>query len=242
MPQVDGQLPREREMAERRVEAPGGPVLDAPGQREPAVGHPPAGNREVDLVVGQTQQHPSVRPQVSEEVDLVVPGPLRAEVRRRRVAAVDHVDGEVLGPRVPVEARAEDLAVAGPGVAGVGGGMDAEDPQVAGAPCRLRHLLLLLGPRRLADGEEGQDAGRLEEVGREVADIADRDGREAGQVGELRQRRDRLGQGPVHACRSVHVRGDLGDDQHVPGHAASVRLVRGRCPVVECTGSRTQES
>ena len=60
-----GSLPGQGEVAECRVEAAGRPVLDAPGQGEPAVGHPPPGDREVDLVLGQAEQDPGVGAQVA---------------------------------------------------------------------------------------------------------------------------------------------------------------------------------
>ena len=45
------------------------------------------------------------------------------------MVGVDDVDGELLGPGMAVEAGAEHVAVLGPRVAGVGGGVDAEEAQ-----------------------------------------------------------------------------------------------------------------
>src|SRR6185437_8238151 len=114
--QVDRQLPGQREVAERGVEAAGRPVLDAPSQRKPAVGHPPAGRGQIHLVVGQAEQDPGVGPEVAEEIHLVVPGQRGTEMGRGGVRAVDHLDLEVLGPGVPVEAGTKDVCVLGPGV------------------------------------------------------------------------------------------------------------------------------
>ena len=75
-----------------------------------------------------------------------------------------------------------------------------------------------VGPRRLADGEERQDAGGDNAVGRKVADVVDDDGVESGHGGQLGEPGGGLGEDAVHACRSVGVRGDLGDDKHFVGH------------------------
>ena len=73
---------------------------------------------------------------------------------------IDHVDGELLGPRVAVEPGADQRAVLGPGVAGIGGRVHAQNAEAAGLP-RLDHGRSLgRRERRLADGEEGKDAGR----------------------------------------------------------------------------------
>ena len=104
----------------------------APGQREAAVGHPAARDGQVDLVVGQAQQDPGVGPQVA-RTDR--PRPASATVAPRWAVAgwssstTSMAKSWVHG--MPVEAGAEHVAVLGPGVAGVGGGVDAEDAQAA---------------------------------------------------------------------------------------------------------------
>ena len=57
------------------------------------------------------EQHPRVRPQVTELVHLVVPAPRRAEVTRRRMVGVRDVDVDGLRPGMPVEARPDQPAV-----------------------------------------------------------------------------------------------------------------------------------
>ena len=47
----------------------------APGEREPARGHPGAGDAHVELPGRDLEQHPGIVAQVTEQVDLVAPGP-----------------------------------------------------------------------------------------------------------------------------------------------------------------------
>ena len=97
-------------------------------------GHPTARRGQVDLVVGEAQQHPDVGSETAEEVDLVVPLPMVAEVRGGGMVTVQDLDGEVLRPGVAVETRTQHGPVLGPRVALVGGGVHAQHAQVAGAP------------------------------------------------------------------------------------------------------------
>ena len=80
------------------------------------------------------------------------------------------------------------------------------------------------GPRRLPDGEQREDPDRLEAIGRDVADVGDDGGREVVHGGQLLQGGGGLAQDPVHAGRTVGVRGDLGHDEHLVGHVGSVGL------------------
>ena len=133
-------------MTERGVEAAGDALVHGPGEGDPTFGHPAAGCRQVDLVVGEAQQHPDVGSQRAEEVHLVAPLPAVGEVGRGGMVSVDDVDGEVLRPGVAVETGTQHGPVLGPRVARVGGGVHAEDAQVAGAP-RLECLRLLLAEK-----------------------------------------------------------------------------------------------
>ena len=219
----------------------------APSSTHQASGNPQSGTRPPGA---ERSTWPSARrmrtsgvgPEVLEEVDLVAPVPLLADVGGGGMVLVDDVDGELLGPRVAVEARPEHRAVLGPGVAGVGGGVDAEQAERALAPRGVDRLLLLGRPRGLADGEEGEDAGGGEYVGRHVAHVGHGHRAEIGQVGQLRQSDRGLGQGAVHAGGRVDVGRHLGDDEHVRGHARSVRLVRRPRLMIECTSTRTRRT
>ena len=104
-------------------------------------------------------------------------------------------------------------------------------------PRRVDGFLLGGGPRRLPDGEEGEDADGGEAIGRDVADVGDDGGREAVHGRQLLQGGGGLAQHPVHAGRAIGVRGDLGDDQHLAGHDGECRvsLVAGAAP---CSGGR----
>ena len=84
---------------------------------------------------------------------------------------------------------------------------------------------------------EGEDAGAAEAIGRDVADVGGDGGVEAGHGGQLPQGRGGLAQYPVHAGRPIGVGGDLGDDEHLVGHAWSVGLrahwCDGACAVIQ---------
>jgi len=165
-------------MAQRGIEGPAASLGVAPGQREPAVGDPSPWGVQVDLAVRQAEEDPDVGPKVPEEVDLVVPVPLRPEVGRGRMGLIDHIDGEALGPRVTVEAGPEHGPVLGPGMAGVGGRMHTQDTQVAAAPGAQGGCLLVRAEWRLADGEEGQHPGRPQLLRGQVPYVVDHDGRQ----------------------------------------------------------------
>src|ERR1700693_5060646 len=107
MAEVCRRLPGSREVAERAVEAAGGALLHGPGEGKSAFGHPAAGRRQVDLVLGEAEQHTGVGSQRTEEVHLVVPLPAIAEVGSGGMVSVDDVDGEVLSPGVAVETGAQ---------------------------------------------------------------------------------------------------------------------------------------
>ena len=77
------------------------------------------------------EQDPGVGPQVAELVHLVVPAPRRAQVGEGRVVGLADLERDVLGPRMAVEAGADQQAVLVPAVAAVGRGVDG---QHAGAP------------------------------------------------------------------------------------------------------------
>ena len=104
VPEVGGGFPGLRKMTQSAVEGAAGFFGMAPSQGEPTLGCSTSGNREVHLAVGQREQDAGVGTERAEEVDLVVPRPGVAEVGCGRVIGVDHVDGEVLGPGVAVEA------------------------------------------------------------------------------------------------------------------------------------------
>jgi hypothetical protein len=212
-------------MAERGVEGARGLVLHRPGQGEAAIRYPAAWCREVDLVRGDAQDDVGVGAQVGEKIDLVLPAPLGGQVGGGGVGVIDDVDVEVLGPGMTVEAGAEHGAVLGPEVVGVGGGMDAEDAQGALLPCGVNGLFLRRGPRRLADGEEGEDADGGEAVGRDVGDVGDDSVVEVVHRRQLLQGRGGLAQDSVHAGRTIGVRGDLGDDEHLAGHGGECRAM-----------------
>ena len=133
-------------------------VAVAPGQGEPALGDPAAGNGEVDLPVGQPEQHPGFGVQGAEQVDLVAPLPASGPGAPWPGGPVDHLDGELLRPGVAVEAGADQRAVLGPAVTGIGGRVHAQDTEATGVP-RLDHRRPLdRGEGGLPDGEEGEDA------------------------------------------------------------------------------------
>ena len=101
------------------------------------------------------------------------------------MGVIDDVDDEVLGPGMAVEAGTEHGAVLGPLVVGVGGGVDAEDAQVPLLPGRVDGFLLRGRPRRLANGEEREDAGGGQAIGRDVPDVGGDGGLEVGHGRQL---------------------------------------------------------
>ena len=91
----------------------------SPSAKHHASGYPNVGGRapgavEIELAVADAQQHLRVGAQIAELVHLVVPLPLGAEVRARRMRRVEHVGDEGLRPRMTVEPGADELAVVGP--------------------------------------------------------------------------------------------------------------------------------
>ena len=132
------------------------------------------------------------------------------------MVGVDHVDGEVLRPRVAVEAGAEHGAVLGPAVAGVGGRVHAEHAQApplarpAAAPpsARADHGV---SPMVKSARTRAAASWRSGETSRDVAHDG---GGQAGQAGQLAQAGGGLAQHAVHAGRPVDVGGHLRDDQH----------------------------
>ena len=74
------------------------------------------------------------------------------------------------------------------------------------------------GPRRLADGEQGQDTAGGERLGRRLGDVLDAPGVQAGHAGQLSERQGRLREHAVNPGRSVLVGGDVGDDEHGRRH------------------------
>ncbi len=123
---------------------------------------------------------------------------------------------ERLGPRVAVEARADDRAVVVPAVARVGRGVDRQHREIAGAQPVERSLRCCLAPRRLTDGEERRTAGTVEVTGssararrRRVEPASPCD------LGNLRDTRRGLVEHAVHARRTVAVRRDLRDEEQV---------------------------
>ena len=134
---------------------------------------------------------------------------------------VDHLDGERLGPGVTGEPAPEDGAVVLPPVAGISGGMDPEDAQVAAAPRFGDGRLLGRGERRLPDGEQGQDAAGLELADGQFADPGHRHRLQPGHGPQLGQGGSRLAEHPVDPRRSLAVWGHVGDDQE--GRSARAR-------------------
>src|SRR5450755_4182053 len=129
MTQVGRAFPRTGKVAEGAVEGAAELLAVTPRQWEPAGGDAATGDGQVDLIVGQPEEYVGVGLQRPEEVDLVVPLPRFAEMRRRLMRGVDDIDGEGLCPRVPVEAGPDHRSVLGPGVAGVGRRMHAEESE-----------------------------------------------------------------------------------------------------------------
>src|SRR2546421_247326 len=72
----------------------------------------------VELAVAHPEEDARVVAQVAELVHLVAPAPRRTEVGGGRVVGFDHVEGDVVGPRMAVEAGADEPAVLVPAVAG----------------------------------------------------------------------------------------------------------------------------
>ena len=71
----------------------------------------------VELAVTHSQQHLRVGPEVAELVHLVPPLPGFPEMCARGMGGIEHIRGEGLGPRVSVEAGADECLIWAAGVA-----------------------------------------------------------------------------------------------------------------------------
>ena len=176
---------------------------------------------EVELAFADTQQHLRVGPQVAELVDLVVPAPVGAEMRTRRMRGIEHVRDERLRPRVAVEARADDLSVLVPLVTRVGRGVDRADRHASGADAFHDRALLLRAPGRLADREQRECAGLLNGTDGELAHVLDPPGAQPVHLGDLFDAYRGLVEHSVHARGPVAIRRDLGDEQQRVSHDAA---------------------
>ena len=117
---------------------------------------------------------------------------------------------DVLCPGMAVEAGPHQLAILNPPVAAVGGGVDGDHACGPRAHTREQRSALVVVPRRLADGEQGDDPGVDEVLGRQGAHVGHRIERHAGDVGQLRHRDGRLAEDAVHPSRTVPVGSGLG--------------------------------
>ena len=157
--------------------------------------------------------------QIAELVHLVVPRPLGAEVRARRMRRVEHVGHERLRPRMPVEPGADELAVVVPAVARIGRGVDRQHREAAGAHPFEDRGALLVAPRRLADREERERAGGAE-LGRtqRPRTSSTRWGARPCSSRDLRDADRGLVEHAVHPGRPVGVGRDLRDEEQTIGH------------------------
>ncbi len=174
-----GKCPSEEENTRPR------PSVKHHDRGKPNVGRTTPRAVEVEFAVVDAEQDPGVGAQVAELVHLVVPAPGGAEVAQRRVVGLADLQGDVLRPRVAVEAGADQRAVVVPAVAAVGGRVDGEHPAAAGPhPVEERGPLGVV-PRRLADREQGHDRRRRQVGGGEPADVVGGDEPEPGRLGQL---------------------------------------------------------
>src|SRR5438477_1847053 len=131
--QVVDALARRRKMSERGGEHSTRLFGEAPRQRKPEVRTLRATRRQVEFVVGYAQQDARIGSQLAELVHLVVPAPRGTEMPHRRMVRLEHIEGERLRPRVPVEASPDELSVLAPAVTRIGGGVNRDDRDASGA-------------------------------------------------------------------------------------------------------------
>src|SRR2546425_11822985 len=117
---------------------------------------------DVDRAGIELQQHvdPFPRP-VSELVDLVDDLQAGSEVLRRGMGGILDHEPHALGPRVAVEVGADELAVLGHLVPGVGGAVDPDEP--ATPLDEAEQSLPRLWPERKTPGRVKQDGANLAE-------------------------------------------------------------------------------
>ena len=126
---VIGPLPGFGEVAEGAVERAASGFVVTPSQRYTPVRHSSIGNGQVELLLAQAEQDPSVRPHVAEQVDLVAPEPARTQFGGRRVIAVD-VDDERLRPRVSIESSTQQSLISRPAITCVARRMHGQNGEV----------------------------------------------------------------------------------------------------------------
>src|SRR5437016_2511042 len=144
-------------------------VSPDPGDRVVLVG--PLSLADVDRAGIELQQHVDLVPRpVSELVDLVGDLEAGSEVLRRGMGGILDHEPHALGPRVAVEVGADELAVLGHLVPGVGGAVDADE---AAAPLdEAEQGLPSLWPERKTPGRVEEDGANLGEgVGGETLEI-----------------------------------------------------------------------
>ena len=134
---------------------------------------------------------------------------------------LDDFELDRLGPRVSVEARADDLPEVAPAVAGVGCRVDRDDGERVRAQPLEQDRLLGRAPRGLADGEERERASRSEVAVVEVADVVDAPRPKSVELRNLRDTDGGLIEHAVHSGRPVLIGRHLSDEEQRVGHGRS---------------------
>src|SRR5258708_6396012 len=139
------------------------------------------------------------------------------------MVVVDDIEQDLLGPGMPVEAGADELAVFVPAVTGVCGRMDRHYGESTGPYAIEQRGPQLHAPRCLADREQGNDTSGGDLAHIKLADVGDAARAQPGQLGALVHASRGLVENAVHARGTVTVRRDLCHEQETRAHWAPMK-------------------